>query len=163
MDHRGHGRRGLGWLRLHPKCITKWDGRAKGNYGAGDDRKAHCNRRHRPSPKTSPGHSHHHSRPTPDRNNGAVFRVSPSSLGGISSTRNAQVVGCATTDPATVAAMTTVFNADWTDTAPGGRPRAQRVLSPGAEDALLNLIDSAKSRILIETEDSAVYRLLSPA
>ncbi|HUW66412.1 MAG TPA: hypothetical protein VMW83_17280 [Spirochaetia bacterium] len=62
-------------------------------------------------------------------------------------------LGCATTDPATVAVMATVFNADWTDTAAGGRPRAQLVLSPGAEDALLNLIDSAKSGILIETEE----------
>jgi len=52
-----------------------------------------------------------------------------------------------------VAVMATVFNTYWIDTAAGGWPRAQLILSPGAEDALLNLIDSAKFRILIETEE----------
>jgi len=58
----------------------------------------------------------------------------------------------ATTDPATVAAMATVFTADWTGTAAGSGSRAQLILSSGAEGALLNLIDNAKARILIETE-----------
>jgi len=49
--------------------------------------------------------------------------------------------------------MATVFNADWTGTAAGDGPRAELVLSPGAEGVLENLIGSDRVRILIETEE----------
>lgn len=58
-----------------------------------------------------------------------------------------------TTAPATVSALNTVFHADWTNAPAGSGPRQTLVLSPGSQPALLALINSAKSRLWIETEE----------
>ena len=58
-----------------------------------------------------------------------------------------------TSSPQVVKALATVFNADWTRTKAGAAPRGTLVLSPGAEPAILGLINPSHHSIEIETEE----------
>jgi cardiolipin synthase A/B len=69
-----------------------------------------------------------------------------------STTRDFAVI---TTDRPDVAAIEQVFDADWTNTgAPAPGPTGQNLVwSPGAETAIVSLIDSAKHSLLVENEE----------
>ena len=58
-----------------------------------------------------------------------------------------------TNSPAVVAALDAVFRADWGGTRAGKVPRRTLVVSPGAQPALLGLIDHARRRLWIESEE----------
>lgn len=66
-----------------------------------------------------------------------------------------------TTDPATVAAVQAVFDADWNGTMAGQQPRQQLLLSPGSEPALVSLIQGAKKRVELEEEEAPDANLTS--
>ena len=69
-----------------------------------------------------------------------------------STTRDFAVV---TTDQRDVAAIEQVFEADWTNTgSPATGPAGQNLVwSPGAETAIVSLIDSAQHSLLVENEE----------
>jgi cardiolipin synthase A/B len=69
-----------------------------------------------------------------------------------STTRDFAVV---TTDHADVEAIEQVFDADWTDPSPpqSGSTGTNLVWSPGAEEPILDLIESARHSLLIENEE----------
>jgi len=58
-----------------------------------------------------------------------------------------------TSSPQVVKALAAVFNADWAGRKAGPAPRGALVLSPGAEQAILGLIDSSHHGVEIETEE----------
>ena len=58
-----------------------------------------------------------------------------------------------TKDPSTVSALAAVFYADWTSGHAPAFARQVLVLSPGAEQAIIGLINSARASIDIETEE----------
>ena len=58
-----------------------------------------------------------------------------------------------TSSPRVVRALAEVFGADWAGRKAGSAPRSALVLSPGAERAILGLIDSSHHGIEIETEE----------
>lgn len=58
-----------------------------------------------------------------------------------------------TQDRAVVNALATVINADWTGHQAGQGPRQALVLSPGAQDSLLGLIQGARHRLYLESEE----------
>ncbi len=58
-----------------------------------------------------------------------------------------------TKSAAVVAALDAVFRADWGGTKAGKVPRRTLVVSPGAQPALLGLIDHARRRLWIESEE----------
>jgi cardiolipin synthase A/B len=73
-----------------------------------------------------------------------------------SSTRDFAVI---TTDSADVAAIEQVFEQDWTSSGPPaqGPPATNLVWSPGAEGAIVGLINSARRSLLIENEEMDDY------
>jgi cardiolipin synthase len=58
-----------------------------------------------------------------------------------------------TADPDVVSALDQVFRADWTGGQEGAGPRRVLVLSPGAEEAVVRLIGSARHRLFVESEE----------
>jgi cardiolipin synthase A/B len=73
-----------------------------------------------------------------------------------------------TTDQPDVAAIEQVFDADWTNSAaPATGPTGQNLVwSPGADPAIVSLIDSAQHSLLVENEemdDSAITNALESA
>lgn len=82
-----------------------------------------------------------------------------------STTRDFAVI---TTDPADVAAIEQVFRSDWADTGPpqSGPKGTNLVWSPGAEEPIIALIQSARYSLLVENEemdDSAIVTALDDA
>ena len=57
------------------------------------------------------------------------------------------------TEPADVAAIETVFDADWSNSSVSPSDGTDLVWSPGAESALVGLIDSAHHSLLVENEE----------
>lgn len=65
---------------------------------------------------------------------------------------NTRDVGVLTTDPADVAAISAVFDADFRGADVRPPPSDDLIWSPGAEDALVALVDSARVNVAVETE-----------
>ena len=66
-----------------------------------------------------------------------------------------------TTEAATVAAVQSVFDADWNGTEAGQQPRSHLLLSPGSESALVSLIQGATRRLDLEEEEAPDANLTS--
>ncbi len=80
----------------------------------------------------------------------AIFGTSNFTYSGISQNFEANVM---TSDPQIVNALLQVFHADWNNTKVGSAPREYLVLSPGSENDLVWLINSAKTSISMAEEE----------
>lgn len=83
-------------------------------------------------------------------NSFAIFGTSNFTYSGITTNFEADVM---TSDPQIVNALLQVFNADWNNVKVGSAPREYLVLSPGSENDLVWLINSAKTDLSIAEEE----------